>query len=363
MLIRHSVFKSDPLGDGGARRTAQISELLANMSETAPFLQLTNSPGRLISLVSLGAIIFLRRTGFPLRLCAETLRCVAPDLHAFQKQFAALPAGSLLIWEGTQSRFAYLSMLAREAGIRVIGLPHNLESLVPGTCSFLTGRLAPLWLEEEIQSLAACDAVFAISREDQWLLRLHGISAGYLPYYPPKDVNESLRKIRLTRKKPALRGDLLLLGTAGNKPTYSGMADRLRFFSKHRDLFSRLHVAGYGTDRLKQMTDGSDGIYFHGTIDNNSLDKLLADVRAAVVHQPPTSGSLTRVPELLLAGVPVLANTDASRSYFGLSGVYTYENDAQLIDLLAGKLATFEAPEKPVALEQMLLEQIASLVG
>jgi len=359
MIVRQSVFPSDPWGDGGARRTAQIGEILDRAEIAAGFLVRPAPVGRLKSIGGFARVAgTLLRSGLPLRLRREPVRSLGCALPDFRRQLSALPGASLLLWEGTYSEQAHLVFVAREAGVGVIGLPHNLESLVPGSCSFHSGRSAPRWFEEEIRTLAACDAVFAISREDQWLLRVHGIPAGYLPYYPPAAVENFLLEIQAARRCGSVTDDLLLLGTAVNPPTLAGMLDRVDFFRRNSQLFGRLHIAGFGTERLCEAVQGNEQITLHGAVDQMSLRRLLVDVRAAVIHQQPTSGALTRIPELLLAGIPVFANVDAARSCFGTSGVKVYENDNQLAEILSAPLPAVVAPARDTAFEQLFIERI-----
>ena len=363
MIIRHSAFKSDPWGDGGARRTAQIGEILSSSGCDEFFIERPAEARRLTSLTGLLRDSgFLVKSGVPLRPSIDLLANLGNDLRFFRRQFERFPLGSLLLWEATQPRFAHVPFMAKECGLKVIGLPHNLESLVPGNRSFCTGKVAPQWLAEEMRSLASCDKVFAISREDQWLLRLHGITADYLPYFPPAAVVDAMLKIREARRAAKSGNDLLLMGTAANRPTFSGMADRLEFFAGHADAYGTLHVAGYGTERLRTFLPSNIKIILHGAVDNQQLHSLLTSVRAAIIHQVPTSGALTRIPELLLAGVPVLANTDAARSHFCTQGVYVYEDDAQLLTMLTGSLAAFEVPPpSPVSLSTNFLSAVKEL--
>lgn len=349
MIVRFSVYNTpDPWGDGGARRTVQIGECLAAAGTPPAFIPPPPAGRRLQGLASLlGELGFMRRHRLPIALNGEFLFTAGNDLRYFRDCLRRLPPRSLLLWESTHSRFAALPFLAKEYGHRVIALPHNLESLVPSNRSFVTAKVAPDWLPEELQALAACDRVFAISREDQWLLRLHGIAADYLPYRPPAAVAAAMTEIRTLRQAGVPGRDLLLLGTVGNPPTYLGMKDRLAFFAAHADSFDTLHVAGYGTERLRDAVPDSMAAVLHGGIDNDRLHALMRSTRAAIIHQVPSTGALTRIPELLLAGIPVLANVDAARSYFNQPGVHVYENDLQLLALLAGPLGPVAQPVFP----------------
>jgi len=345
MIARFSVFSPNPWGDGGARRSAQISELLGRTGRESTMIGFPVEARRSLSLAGLiGEAAFLVRCGVPFSLRADVLFTLGNDLRFFRKCLRQFQPGTLFLWEATHSRFACLPFLAKEYGHCVVGLPHNLESLVPANRSFYTNKVAPRWLPEEMRALAACDHVFAISREDQWLLRLHGVNAEFLPYTPPQQVAEAMMKIRSSREDIEQGRDLILLGTAANRPTYLGLLDRLEFFARHAHSFGTLHVVGYGTERLRNVLPNGMNVVLHGEVDFEQLRRLLCIVRAAIVHQVPTSGALTRIPELLMAGVPVLANVDAARSFFGAHGVAVYESDEHLLEMLEGGLDMFGLP-------------------
>lgn len=364
MISRHSIFTPDPWGDGGARRSAQIGALLSTEFGDLPMFERHDcgkrGPGLSAIVRSTG---FLRSCRLPLPVRIEPLARFGNDLNLLRRQLQGCSRGSLVLWESTQPRYLHLPFIAREAGVKVLALPHNLESLVPGNMSLSGRRVSPNWLSEEIRALAACDAVFTISREEQWLLRLHGIMANYLPYYPSPEVEHFMREIRCARDANDRQNDLLLLGTAANRPTLDGMLNRLEFFASKRGLFRTLHVVGFGTDRLQRLVSPHSGIKLHGAVDNQSLRALLLQVRAAIVHQTASSGALTRIPELLLAGVPVLANTDAARSYILQSGVHVYEDDAQLSVLLTSELGGAVPPAFPRDLTNRFLDHIRFLGG
>ena len=113
--------------------------------------------------------------------------------------------------------------------------------------------------------------------------------------------------------------------------TRSGM-QALVDFAATRDLPFKLIVAGYGTETLKPVSNPQ--IVFRGTLSNEDLEKLLVDIDGIVIYQPPTTGALTRIPEMLLAGIPVFANFNASRNYFGIAGIEQYNTFDELFEIL-----------------------------
>jgi hypothetical protein len=118
----------------------------------------------------------------------------------------------LVLWEATQcSAVAYAAM---DRGLPLIAVPQNLESLSPGI-----RPPDPNAFQWELDSLRVADAVFCISREEQWLLRLWDIAAEYLPYYPPATLLSSLSRVRQKRTSSA-KDAFLIVGSCSNPPTY-----------------------------------------------------------------------------------------------------------------------------------------------
>jgi glycosyltransferase involved in cell wall biosynthesis len=214
---------------------------------------------------------------------------------------------------------------------------------------------------EEVNMLKRCCQVFAISKEDTLLLSQFGIKATYLPYYPPSETLKSLfqiRKIRRQKQNKTKDGKkILLLGSVVNPPTKEGMKNRINFFNQQRDGNYEIIVAGFETDQLKSMSVSSGNIRFYGELTNEQLFNLLSEVDVLLIHQPATSGALTRIVETLIAGIPVLVNFTGARNYYGTDGVYIYNNDEQLVNYLSQDLPVPAIPDKPVLeFESFLIE-------
>ena len=64
------------------------------------------------------------------------------------------------------------------------------------------------------------------------------------------------------------------------------------------------------------------------------LESLMVESDCLIINQQATSGALTRIVETLIAGMPVFANLNASRDYFGVEGVFLYHSFEELYDLL-----------------------------
>lgn len=236
------------------------------------------------------------------------------------------------LWENTNDVAAMYLMKA--AGAKIIGYPHNLESLVPTQTDPITHKQAPFWLYEEINRLKLCDEVWAISKEETWLLQLFGVNAKYFPYYPPKAVEQELLQIK--KKRDVLKKDemkqYLILGSATNPPTRIGMQRLIDYFEKQKNINYTIHIAGYNTEIFGISKKST--IINHGTVDAEVLNELLVNIDGIIINQPTTSGALTRIVENRIAGIPIYANFGAARDFYNLSDVHIYNDIDELTKLI-----------------------------
>lgn len=357
-IYRFTIFKSDSFGNGAEKRTAQISEILNEEGKDwhlipSGFNSITFSKYYIRkyfqTLINFLRIIILIKKPFNIRSLYGTLSYVTQFKGIFSIPRAA--EGDFILWETTKMEYSFVLPFFKKMGYNVVALPHNIESLVPGQISPITKKTSPSWLFDEIRVLKNCSAVFAISKEDTLILRQFGINAQYLPYYPTKEVISKLLEIRSLRLgleiEQKSRKQILIIGSAVNPPTKQGMADRIAFFKGQNKNACDILVAGYGTESLKSLTENFSNIKFLGEISDDDLFSLLTTIDALLIHQPPTSGALTRIIESLIAGVPVLVNFDGARNYFDMPGVSLYYNDNQLIRLIDGDLETPVCPGYP----------------
>ena len=328
-LVCNTKFKLDPFFDGGSKRSVQIREVLERngipyvddafvLPKNAPKVQLVKWAFRAIAFIHRyypkKAVKSLSRYIYLVKYYALRIPIV---LDKYKDQHV------VFLWENTNDRD--MLYLLKATGHHVIGMPHNIESLVRGRSIAALGA--------EVANLKHCDLVFTISKEEAWLLRLLGLNTHYLPYFPPHEVESFLRSVRRERERrtPSSCKKFALLGSATNIPTRSGM-QALVDFAATQNLPFELIIAGYGTESLKQVSHPR--IVFRGTLSNEELEKLLMEIDGVVIYQPPTTGALTRIPEMLLAGIPVFANFDAARNYFGITGIEQYNTFDELFELL-----------------------------
>ena len=364
LVLRHSHFPSDPWGDGGSKRTAQITEILDEAGIRQEFY---NPDLTLIftrKFAAIEGLRLLRMHGIKSKLTKSALTQLGFNYYKREKTFAEYKKKHrLLIWESSRQQNFLMSYAARDNGLKVLALPHNLESLVAGQVSEFTGKEAPGWFDEELQSLAQAQSVFTISREEQYLLRLHGIPANYLPYFPPSVVRDFLLEIRNQRLHSTPGENIFLMGTAGNKPTFDGMLDRIRFFHREvKDPDSKLIVAGYLTELLENQMPSDKRIVLMGSISKEELAAQLSSCRLCWIHQQISTGSLTKIPELMMAGVPVLINEDAARNFHNIPGIRVYADEKDCLQALREEIPMPSVPLRPWVQERIFLESVSELL-
>ena len=123
----------------------------------------------------------------------------------------------------------------------------------------------------------------------------------------------------------------LIIGTVGNPPTLSGMTRLLLDLQKiNVDCNHQFKVAGYGTEIFREQFGSVRGMEILGSLEQSSLDLLMENCKAMIINQDYCPGALTKVPEILISGIPVIMNIGASRSYKRMDGVYVYDSIAEL---------------------------------
>lgn len=351
-IICNTKFKLDPFADGGSKRSVQIREILSRNSLSFVedgFILPKNVPLATLFRWACRSVAFIHRC-YPkkeiksLNHYIKLVKYYALRIPVVYDKY--LNTDSVFCWENTNDKDIVYLMKATKCP--VIALPHNIESLV--------NNYSSVSFNQEMDALRQCDAVFAISKEETWLLRLLGMSAHYLPYFPPKEAEEFLKSIRTKRENRVTNGvrKYLLLGSATNTPTRQGMQtliDQIPLNSEYE-----LYVAGYGTDSLDCT---GKNVIFLGPLSNQKLDELLVDIDALLIYQPPTTGSLTRIPEMLVAGIPIFANVDAARNFFDVKDVTIYHSFEELSKLLSSFVPYI--PAHPLMCQAASLEFVNAL--
>lgn len=261
----------------------------------------------------------------------------------------------VLVWERTRDPEECL--VATKLGYRVIGVPHNIEALVRGQDSRFCSDDALRDLSMEVNVFKKCAQVFCISREEQWLLHCCGISAEYLPYWPPSHIERELLAVRERRPETPQQW-FLILGNVRNPPTRHGAQILCRMI---RHIRSRIEtpilMAGFGSEDFQSEIE-AETVKVYGTVSSLELGRLLAGARALLMYQESATGVLTRIPEALLAGVPIIGNSIACRSALGFSGIHLFDGPSELADLLNTDLPDPAIPPRDYALESAFVKRL-----
>ena len=346
-LLRWTRFDSDASGTGPEKRSAQIKALVEDSGFALTDMRPPASTPRIATLLAgLAARLRFGRFG--------SVDQAGVGLTGFRALFyrralAAHRGEKVLLWETTYDHL--LPNLARSAGYRVIALPHNLESLVSEKV-FADPRYDPLPdLGAEVARLALAHHVFTISREERWLLEARGLDPSYLPFYPFGALARECRILRARRESSSspdgrIDGPLLVLGSAFNPATARGMhwqLDQLRTAGIPQP---DIVVAGPCTE-TELVRHASAKVRILGRISRADLLDLLGTCSALLVHTQGGGGALTRIPEALLAGLPVIANANAARDQFGTVGLHVYENAREFIHLASSRPPIPSPPSPP----------------
>jgi hypothetical protein len=355
-ILHDSYHEYDMHGNGGNRRTLQIVELVQSagiLTEKTKKAQATRFSKYL------AGFIFLVRHPAQMTLSYRAIGCHGNQYLNYQNIFKNHSGRKIIIWESTVDYLA--SGLAREAGYKILALPQNLESLVLSHTELSNRKSLLGRFENEVTSLATSDAVFCISREEQWLLKLYGINADFLPYYPPKKILTNLLNLRDLRQS-SLKTKFLIVGTALNPPTLLGMIEQLQWLEEIRkEIDFEVDIAGYGTEQLQKYCS-HPSFNLLGPIETEKLEHLMLSAKAVLVHQKAGVGALTRIPEMVVAGIPVIVNSNACRSAFSYAGVHCYDSQTELLELMSKSLSTPDLLPRPVNDEKRFINCLRLLM-
>lgn len=352
-ILAFHIFECKPFGNGGERREAQLDEIYHEAGIVRTYYGMRRIPltmgrwWRSIKLImqSQNRVIFLQLfTHFKTVYCY--IREWAWNVDALKSWCAS--DEKLFVYEGSAAHHYPVVEEAFRRKKRVVAVMHNIESLVPGCKSPITQHYAPVDFKDEVALLRKCDTVFMISKEETWLMRLYGVNAYYLPYYPANECREWLLQIRAVREQQETKDKrtFLVIGSAINAPTAIGMQQLADYAAEHC-LNVELRIGGYGTAQHIHIPNGCKNVVLLGELSQEQLTREMTECTALLINQPPTTGALTRIVEAEIAGIPVVANTDSMRDYFNIPGIYEYRTMDELKDVLSRDLQMPAIPLRP----------------
>jgi hypothetical protein len=277
-------------------------------------------------------------------------RPVVLRLRGIAREWAkALGDGSGIRLAVVDDPVYFRPLIRRLNALRIprVAVCHNLEACSP---SQAVPQHRDSLLKREIEDLARCDRVIAISPEDEKVLRQADVRAVHLEYFPAEEIRRRLVKIRRRRECGGPRQGILALGSVLNAETFAAMRQVVQAWPALAPACGPLRIAGFGTERLQEGAPAYESVNILGTLSDDELDDILARIGACLCYQEGGGGVLTRIPEMLLAGVPVVANHHAARSYHGCPGLVEFADLAELAELLPhlpGMVEAFPPPAIP----------------
>lgn len=245
--------------------------------------------------------------------------------------------------------FRPLVQRLKRAGIPVVAHCHNLETLS-------RWQVKPRWqrllLDRELNDLAACDLIVTVSSAENLLLNSLGMTSVLFRYFPPEPSRKALLRIREQRADARGEG-ILMLGSTGTGASAQGMEKAIRAWTRYRlaETLGPLRVGGFGTESLRHAVEGADGqVVLLGPLSREKCDEELKRAGACLCCQVGASGTLSRIMEMLIAGVPVLADHHAARCYHNWPGVVEFSSFSRLpeaVQRLPKRAADVPVPDEP----------------
>ncbi len=315
-VLFFSRFELDENGGGGRRREAQLAEVLRPLNyrfisyrDSVWFKANISRRDRIMLWVEkkFSPYRFFWRDDY-FRDYVFKMRAVS---RTWRNHVDAAAGVELVVMDDPIYFYPLVEYLAKKQ-IPFVGLCQNIESLSYSQVN--SDHQLKLFIKE-IELLKKCGLVITISREEVYLLKNFNIPAFYLPYYPVKSIEDRMLTVRKRRETTKKKG-FLMIGTVGNMVTLDGMTAFIDHWrsEKNRIKNDKLIVAGYLTP-LFIKTASCEKIDILGELSNQRLDDILSSVKAMICFQEYGSGALTKIREMLIAGVPVLATPHAARSY------------------------------------------------
>jgi hypothetical protein len=332
----------NPFGGGGEKRSTQINELLL---EHFDFINISNknilfSRFKRLKKAFYAAVFFgvkIRKLKDFTLLGYYYLNCEKiVETHALKKP--------LLVWESTISNYYYLPFFYKKLGCKLVAFPVNIDALVPNEIPHKGLNAKTYLLEYDLEQLRLCEHVFTISEEEHWLLSLNNIKSTYFPYYPNKILEKTLLTIRAQRKKDMLGDFYLMFGSFFYEPTKMGLLEILKPLNI---IDAKVVITGYGAENIFNTLDFSlnPHIKYIGMSTLDELNQLLKTCKGVIINQVLSSGALTKLKELQIAGVPVILNTDSTRSFKNVHGFNVYRTINELKEFVVKDLPMPNLPE------------------
>ncbi|MFQ3578655.1 MAG: hypothetical protein SNJ71_00765 [Bacteroidales bacterium] len=312
-VLLNLCFLDDKGEFGGKNRSLQLKEIFEENGYILTTIQKPKRP-TFFSLL-LWSLRYLLRFRLHRPICISAFREGGIRLHFFEQIFKAYPHITHYLQEGTGFGATISAPIVKSFEKKIIFTPANIEGMAPYDKAWTHTIPLHLRLKEEFYYFRKADAVFCISEEEAWLLRIAGVNAHFLPYIPPRKLLERIL-LRRSNRIPDTKFGFLYFANFYNAPNILGLKRLMNDIQTSKiKLPYPLKVAGLGANTMKKYAEGVSGVEFLGELSTEQLEKCLLTCLAVVLFHHPTSGMLTRVPEMILSGIPIIGNLDALKAY------------------------------------------------
>ncbi|MGK7894471.1 MAG: hypothetical protein AB4372_12800 [Xenococcus sp. (in: cyanobacteria)] len=354
-VLRSSPFAVKYPSHGGEHRSEQILEILSqNNIQITELQQSVFRQARPIKDRILGSLNSLRNYDWD-AFCERRLGGIGQMLNLYHNELTINKKHQAIIWETTGETIT--PQIKKKYQVPLIALPHNIESFFMIHFKNRNSHKLFDYLKQELKGLKTADFVFAVSVEEQIFLRNYGIEAEYLPYYPGQRLIDIYSDIRQARKI-SQKQSFLILGSAKNHANVEGFLQLTDWINNFvNDRYLEVKLVGNQTESLKDSLN-YPWLQICGTATETELKQYLTETRAVLIHQTKGLGVLTRIPEMLVAGIPIIANRIAARSATHLPGVYIYDSPEELHHLLTQEFEEVPMPQPPKNAESRFIQAI-----
>lgn len=351
-------FPPNQTPHGGVHRTEQLTEILSDNGIDITYIEKGIMPNRPILDRAIGAINSFNFQDWE-AFYGRRLGGFGKLYRLYENYLVKDNSYNAIIWESTNELIT--PIIGKKYNIPIIAIPHNLEAFWQARYAEQKGKkLFSLfdYFKRELKSFQLADKIFTISVEEQIILRNFDIDAEYLPYYPPNRLIDFYSKIRKEREKE-IQNNFLILGSAINPFTIDGIYQLVDLIDQEftKEIQIKVELIGYQTETLKSKLN-YPWLDIYGTVTQEQLQQHLSKTKALLIYQSKGLGALTKIPEMLIAGVPIIANRIAARSATQYSGVYIYDTPEDLAMLLQKEYPIPPIPAKPENSEQRFISTL-----
>lgn len=349
-IARHRIIYIPEFGSGEGGGNQRSAQLGADIAKTFGSVENLNISYRKTIAEWLYSLLFLPLVLYRLRAYKLTVKgwLRACLLYKILRRFLAQKEDSVFFIEGFHGVFLVLGILIRESSARYITFPQNIEFMVSGSQDRHFRSLEARFNAEVSLYQGALQNI-AISEFDRAIIESFSAKASLHPFYPTEEKREFLKKIK-TARSHVHKDEILIFGAVSNKPFLRMPIESFLREASDRKLGKfRISVAGFETEVFREFA--SFKITILGTLPTNKLSEVLARVGCVLAPVSQTTGFLTRLVDMNLAGIPVVMYGHYIQAHnLEDHGIYITKD----IEDLLNTMAQTEPPRKEFVIPQLI---------